>query len=253
MPHIFEHRAGFVINPLVPSILLNAVSCSTTNSEAAKNTSNHLTHCKNALQSFPPTMKLLHLLTALLTVLALSPPTIQSPPPNTDPTTRTCYASARRWPARATSQPRMQSSTTMTGSKASACHVPVRLWSTRVMIQPRKYRARPDEVSLSPPALANSPASTPNDTSKHHNSTSPLSHILPQPPTWVLTLEDLVTAIFRIVSIVLALFNINITWRFHGKCHEIVGRTSTKLTCSLANQGHRPREVRYAWAGVRFV
>ena len=198
-------------------------------------------------------MKYVHFLTALLTGLALSPPAIQSPPPNTDPTARTCYASVRRWPACATSQPHMPSSITNTDPTASTCHFPIRRWPARVTIQPRVHRVRPDEVSLSPLALPNSPASALNDTSKHHNSTSPLSHIPTQPPTWVLTLEDLITAIFRIVSIVLALFNINITWRFHGKCHEIVGRTSTKLTCSLANQGHRPREVRHAWPGVRFV
>ena len=199
-------------------------------------------------------MKLLHFLTALLTFLALSPRTIQSLTGDTDRTTNnTCCGPARRWSTGATTQPRMQSLTTRTDSKASTCNFPVRLWSTRVMIQPRKYRATPDEVSLSPPALPNSPASALNNNSKYNNSTSPLSHMLPQPPTWVLTLEDLITAIFRIVSIVLALFNINITWRFHGKCHEIVGRTSIKLTCSLANQGHRPREVRHAWGEVRFV
>ena len=195
-------------------------------------------------------MKYLFLFTALLTVLALSPPTIQCPPPNKDPNTRTCYASVRRWPARATSQSRIPSSPTKTDSKASTCHGPIRgwptdvtirsrmqslmtnpdptistchnptrRWPTRAMVQARMHGARPDEVSLSPPTLPNSPASALNNTSKHNNSTSPSPHILPHPPTWALTVEDLVTAVYRIVSIVLTLFNINITWRFHGKCH----------------------------------
>ena len=230
-------------------------------------------------------MKYLLFLTALLTVLALSPPTIQCPPTNKDPNARTCYASVRRWPARATSQPRMPSSPTKIDSKASTCHgpihgwptdvtirsrmqtlttnlnptistcyVPVRRWPTRVTIQPRMHRARPDELSLSPPALPNSPSSGLNNTSNHNKSTSPSPQIIPQPPTWTLTVEDLVTAVYRIVNILLTLFNINITWRFHGKCHSSWRtRTSTTLTCPLANHGHHPREARRAWAGVRFV
>ena len=140
-------------------------------------------------QFLPPTMKFLHVLAALLTVLAVSPSTILS-------------------------------LTTDTDLNISTYHVPVRCWPARATIQPRMHGARPDEVSLSPPALPNSPASALNITKKHNNSTSSFPQILPQTPTWVLTLEDLVTAIYRIVSIVLTLFNINITWRFHGKCHS---------------------------------
>ena len=193
-------------------------------------------------------MKYLHVLTALLTVLALSPPAIQSPPTTTDPHSRTCYAPVHRWRTRATSQPRMPLPTTKTGSKASTCHVPIRGWPTlvtirsrmrslatnpgttvgncyrlarrwpaRVTIQSRMHGARPDEVSLPPPALPNPPTSAWNNTSKHNNSTSPFPKIIPQPPTWALTVEDLVTAVYRIVSIVLTLLNINITLRFHGK------------------------------------
>ncbi|KAM0806116.1 hypothetical protein BDR22DRAFT_883853 [Usnea florida] len=182
-------------------------------------------------------MKLLHFLTALLTVLALSPPTIQCPPPNKDPDASTCYASVRRWPARATSQPRMPSSPTKTDFKASTCHVPVPIhrWPARVTIQPRMHRARPDELSLSPPALPNFPASTSNNTSKDNSSTNPSPQGLSPPLTWVLTLEDLITAMYRIVSILLTVFNINITWRFH------------------AHHAHQPREARHAWDGVRFV
>lgn len=149
-------------------------------------------------------MKFLHVPAALLTVLAFYPSTIQS-------------------------------LTTDTDLDISTYHVSVRCWPTRAIIQPRMHGARPDEVSLSPPALPNSPASALNNTSTHNNSTSPSPQLLPQPPTWALTLEDLVTAIYRILTIVLTLFNINITWRFHG------------------HHGHQPREARYAWAGVRFV
>ena len=165
-------------------------------------------------------MKYLHFLTALLTVLALSPPAIQSPSTNKDPNARTCYASVRRWPVRTTSQPRILSSTTKTDSKASTYHIPIRSWPARVTIQPRMHGARPGELSLSPPTLPNFPPSALSNTSKDNNSTSLSQQTFSQPVTWVLTLEDLITAIYRILSIVLTLFNINITWRFHGKCHS---------------------------------
>ena len=227
-----------------------------TKSKAAKNTSDHFTHCHCQKRSptSSPMMKLLHFLTALLTFLKLSPPTIQSLTTDTDPNISTDHVPVRRWPTRATIQSHKQSLTTKTDSKASTCHVPIRRWPTRVMVQARMHGARPDDVSLSPPALPDSPTSALNNTTKHNNPTSPSPQTLPQPPTWALTLEDLVTAIYRIVSIVLTLFNINITWRFHGKCHSSWRtRTSTTLTCPLANHGHQPREARRAWAGVRFV
>ncbi|KAF6227674.1 hypothetical protein HO173_012004 [Letharia columbiana] len=94
-------------------------------------------------------------------------------------------------------------------------------------------RPRPDEVSLPPPASANAGASAASNIAKDNSSTSFTPQTIPSPPAWVLTLEDLITAIYRIVITILTLFNVNITWRIR------------------ANQDRRPRGLRHAWAGVR--
>ena len=94
--------------------------------------------------------------------------------------------------------------------------VPIQQRRAFATILPRIQRLKPDEVSLSPPTLPPNQATTHNHT-KHNDSTSPNSHTIPPPPAWVLTLEDLITAIFRIVITTLTLFNVNITWRIRGE------------------------------------
>ncbi|CAD6581690.1 MAG: hypothetical protein ASARMPREDX12_000631 [Alectoria sarmentosa] len=86
-------------------------------------------------------------------------------------------------------------------------------------------RPRPDDVSLSPPALVAPSSSMTKNVTKDNDSTSSVLHAVPPP---ILTLEDIVTAIFRIIITILTLFNVNIAWRIR------------------ANQDRRPRGLRHA-------
>lgn len=147
------------------------------------------TSLHSALTPLLPKMKLIPQLTALLAATAFSHPTTQSRISKTEPTT----------------------------SVYCVPIVPRRYISATIL--PRMQGPRPDEVSLSPPALNGPGPSTSNNITKTNISTSRSLHTLPSPPTWVVTVEDLITAIFRIVMTVLALFNVNITWRIRGECH----------------------------------
>lgn len=144
----------------------------------------------------PPKMQLRPLLTALLAATAFSPPTIQSQSSTDHPTLNT-YC------------------------------VPIPRRHTSAPILPRMRRPRPDAISLSPPPLSNPSTSTTNVSKDTNASSNPL-HALPPPPAWVLTLEDLITAIFRVVMTILTLFNVNITWRIRGEWHR---RAAHKCTC----------------------
>ena len=95
---------------------------------------------------------------------------------------------------------------------------------TSATMLPRMQRPRPDDVSLSVPALSGPSTSTTNNITKDNNSTSHTLQVLPTPPAWVLTLEDLITAIFRVVITILTLFNVNITWRIRGECYRSPAR-----------------------------
>ena len=71
-------------------------------------------------------------------------------------------------------------------------------------------RSHKPESSISPPTLAppNSNGKTNNTQIADQESTLPSS---------LLTLENLITVVFRAVITVLTIFNVNITWRIHGK------------------------------------
>lgn len=143
-------------------------------------------------------MQLRPLLAALLIAAAFSPLTFQSQTSTPNPTT-------------------------------SIYCVPLPRRHTSATILPRMRRPRPDEVSLSPPSLTGpSTSTTPKNGTKDHNSSSYPLHTLPPPPAWVLTMEDIITAIFRTVITILTLFNVNITWRIRGECY---GRPGHKGTC----------------------
>lgn len=145
-------------------------------------------------------MNIFSLFTALLAATALAPPTIQCRITKTEPTASTYCV---RFPRRHTS----------------------------ATILPRVQRPRPDEVSLSSPSLT---GPNTNVTKFNESTTSPLQALPPQ-PAWVLTLEDLVTTIFRIVITILTLFNVNITWRIRGECHR---RAAHKIFTTRANKSN---------------
>ena len=162
-------------------------------------------------------MQLHPLLAALLLVATFSPLTIQS-------------------------QISTQSSTT------SIYCVPLPHRHTSATILPRTRRPRPDDISLSPPPLTGpSPSTTPKNGTKDHNSSSYPLDMLPPPPAWVLTMEDIITAIFRVVMTILTLFNVNITWRIHGECQRRAGHRThvlSQLTCPNSESRSSTSQIR---------
>ena len=97
------------------------------------------------------------------------------------------------------------------------CYVPTHRRLTLASILPRKERSGPNEVSLSPPALPAPEEPASYNVTKDNKSTSSTPQGMPSPPAWVLTVEDIITAVFRIVITILTLFNVNITWRIRGE------------------------------------
>ena len=111
----------------------------------------------------------------------------------------------------------IQSQTSTHNPTTSTYCVPVPRRHNSAKILPRMRRPDPNEMSLSPPSLTGPSTNVTKDTSPSSN---PLQ-ALPPPSNWVLTLEDLITAVFRIVITILTLFNVNITWRIRGECHRM--------------------------------
>ena len=70
---------------------------------------------------------------------------------------------------------------------------------------PQQRRSGYGEISLSP-QIQPPTASSPNS-----------SQITQSTPPWIPSSETIVTAVFRAFITVLTLFNVNITWRIHGK------------------------------------
>lgn len=160
-------------------------------------------------------MQLCLLLAAFLAATACSPLTIQSQTSTQIPTTGFYCVPIPSRPASATILPRMQ-------------------------------RPRPHEMSLSPPPLSDPSTSVTNLTKDTNPSSNPL-HMLPPPPAWVLTLEDLISAIFRIVITILTLFNVNITWRIRGKFQRMCWtqmHLSLQLTCPKSKSRSSTSQIR---------
>ena len=70
------------------------------------------------------------------------------------------------------------------------------------------------------PSLSSEPASGPygkSENSTTSNSTLPTQQASLNGPSWMPKLEGIITLMFRTVILLLTLFNINITWRIHGK------------------------------------
>lgn len=122
--------------------------------------------------------------------------------------------------------------------------VPVPRRLVLATILPRAQRPRPDEVSLSPPALADPRTSTSTNVTRDNSSTSSTPHAMPSPPTWVLTVEDLITALFRIVVTILTLFNVNITWRIHGECQRTAACSKNLTETETSNSQSKPSTSR---------
>lgn len=91
---------------------------------------------------------------------------------------------------------------------------------TSATILRRKQGSTPKEMSLSQPALTGPSTSITKNLTRGNNATSSTLRALPPLPPWVLTLEDLITANFRIVITALTLFNVSITWRLRDECRK---------------------------------
>ena len=140
----------------------------------------------------------------------------------------------------------IQSQTSTPNPTTSIYCVPLPRRYTSATVLPRMRRPRPDEVSLSPPPLTGPSTPTTNGT-KHNNSSSYPLHALPPPPAWVLTMEDIITAIFRTVITILTLFNVNITWRIRGECQRRAGHRThvpSPLTCPNSQPRSSTSQIR---------
>ena len=126
-------------------------------------------------------------------------------------------------------------------TKADTCtyYVPTRPRLTFTTIFPRTQRPRPDELPLSPPALPAPAKSSSNNVTKDNSSTSSTPQEMPSPPAWVLTAEDLITAVFRVVITVLTLFNVNITWRIRGTYHGMIAHKAMSIQSDASNSEPR--------------
>lgn len=74
-------------------------------------------------------------------------------------------------------------------------------------------RARKDDVSISPGSLLPSPPSYGPRSDNTTNNTADSANLPWSSPS----IETIITAIFRACLTILTLFNVNITWRIHGK------------------------------------
>ena len=74
-------------------------------------------------------------------------------------------------------------------------------------------RAHKDDHSISPGALLPSPPSYGPRSDNTINNTADIASL----PGWSPSIESIVTAIFRALLTILTLFNVNFTWRIHGK------------------------------------
>lgn len=95
-------------------------------------------------------------------------------------------------------------------------HVSVAHRAPHSILRTRMKSTRSGEVSLSPESTP-LPYYTRADNSTKTNTTLPIQQSSLKIPSWVPTLENIITPIFRTVILILTLFNVNITWRLHGQ------------------------------------
>lgn len=77
----------------------------------------------------------------------------------------------------------------------------------------RLKRSHGNNVQLSPGSIPASPPPSSNVSNGSDLTRIPTSKL----PSWLPTLDTIVTAAFRAIITSLTLFNVNITWRLHGK------------------------------------
>ena len=99
-------------------------------------------------------------------------------------------------------------------------YVPTAHQDTHSIICTRMKRSQIRKISVSPEP-APPPYIKPENSTKPDNSTTTTTMQQPSPriTSWIPPLEDIVTPIFRAVLLVLTLFNVNISWRIHGRIH----------------------------------
>ena len=97
-------------------------------------------------------------------------------------------------------------------------------------------RARKDDVSISPGALLPSPPSYGTRSNNTNNDTTDIANLPWSSPST----ETIVTAIFRALLTILTLFNVNITWRIHGKSSYPRTPIDSRLTYFYSTQCRPP-------------
>ena len=97
-------------------------------------------------------------------------------------------------------------------------------------------RTRKDDVSISPGSSLPSPPSYGPRSNNNTNDTADIAN-LPWPSP---SIEIIVTAIFRALLTILTLFNVNITWRIHGKSSYPRTRIDSRLTYYYSTQCRPP-------------
>ena len=97
-------------------------------------------------------------------------------------------------------------------------------------------RARKDDYSISPGSSLPSPPSYGPRSNNNTNDTADIAK-LPWPSP---SIEIIVTAIFRALLTILTLFNVNITWRIHGKSSYTRTSIDSRLTYYYSTQCRPP-------------
>ena len=97
-------------------------------------------------------------------------------------------------------------------------------------------RARKEDLSISPNALLPSPPTYSPRSDNATNNTTDIANLPWSSPST----ETIVTAIFRALLTILTLFNVNITWRIHGKSSNPRTHTNSCLTYSCSTQCRPP-------------
>ncbi|KAK0507344.1 hypothetical protein JMJ35_010382 [Cladonia borealis] len=90
-------------------------------------------------------------------------------------------------------------------------------------------RAHKDDLSISPGSSLPSPPSYGPRSDNTTNNTADIANLPWSSPST----ESIVTAIFRALLTILTLFNVNITWRIHGKSSYPRTPIDSPLTCLI--------------------
>ena len=97
-------------------------------------------------------------------------------------------------------------------------------------------RAHKDDLAISPGSSLLSPPSYGSRSDNITNNTADIPNLPWSSPS----IETIVTAIFRALLTILTLFNVNITWRIHGKSSYPRTRIDSRLTYYYSTQCRPP-------------